>query len=237
MRDPAHADAEPTLAVSASGGRYDCALSAGGALHRDSDERELLPAVARLLARYGVAPAAVRELRIDVGPGSYTGLRVATTFARTIAAFSSVRLQIATSLELLALRAFERGIADRGAPVRPVLNAYRGRYHHALVALDDGVRLRQAPAAVTHDALAAAIAAGETLLVDAACADALAAIAAARRCAVHVLTREDRSALADLLLHASLRPRLADPAQLEPLYLMGSYAEPDGDAAAPDGRS
>jgi tRNA threonylcarbamoyl adenosine modification protein YeaZ len=227
-----NAEADLTLAVSASGGRYDCALrSAGGALHVGADDRELLPTVARLLAGHGAAPAAVRELRIDVGPGSYTGLRVATTFARTLAAFAAVRVRIATSLELLALRAWQSGLADRGALVRPILNAYRGRYHHALVELADGVGLRQAPAAVTHEALAAAIEGGEVLLVDASCGEAFAAVAAARRCAVHAITRDDRTALAELLLHPLLRPRVADPAQLEPLYLMGSYAESDESGA------
>src|SRR5262245_47233419 len=98
-----------TLAVSASGRRYSCALrlESGTVLEDPSDQAELAAVVERLFARAGLAPTALAELRLDLGPGSYTGLRVAVTFARTLQVLGGIRVRTATSLELLALRAWE----------------------------------------------------------------------------------------------------------------------------------
>lgn len=46
--------------------------------------RGLLPAVDRLLARHSLQPSQFRFLGLTIGPGSFTGLRVGITFAKTL---------------------------------------------------------------------------------------------------------------------------------------------------------
>lgn len=53
----------------------------GGRQHN----RLLLPTVGRLLAEQGIAPHQLSGVAVGVGPGSYTGLRVGLTAAKTLA--------------------------------------------------------------------------------------------------------------------------------------------------------
>jgi len=65
--------------------------------------RRLAPLVARALARAGIAPLAVRWVAADLGPGSFTGVRVGLATAEAIALASGVRVRGASSLASLAL--------------------------------------------------------------------------------------------------------------------------------------
>jgi len=214
-----------SLCISASGGGYSCALQLpdGELLSDPGDGQQLAPVVARLFERADSAPTSLRELRLDLGPGSYTGLRVAVTFARTLQAFGEVEVLTATSLELLALRAWDRGLISDQVTVRPILDARRARFHHAAIQLEDRVALMEPPAAVSLEDLSHAINGDDALLVEPSVLEQVEAIAAARGCTVRTLER-DRD-LAGLLLDPRLAPRRAEPADLEPLYLMGTYAD------------
>ncbi len=216
------------LAVSASRAGYACALRkghAGGLLvqHRADD---LAATAAALLAQADLAPRALCELRLDVGPGSYTGLRVAVAFAAALQAFAALAVRTATSLELLALCAW-RELGARAALVRPILDARRGRFNHAPVRIDgESLTLLAPPRAEGRDELGEAIAAGEVLLADAGALDVARALAAQRECTVLELgVALDPCALARALFDARLALRAPAPGTLEPLYLMGSYAE------------
>jgi len=181
-------------------------------------------AASGLFDRAGVPPRSLRELRLDLGPGSYTGLRVAVTFARTLQALGDVTVRTATSLELLALRAFtERGV-DRDATVRPVLDARRSRFHHAAVRIEEHVALTEPPAAVPLEALLDAIGDRDVLLVDAKVRTHLEDAVKARE-GVTLVQDEDQRLAPELLFHPLLAPRITPAEGLEPLYLMGSYAD------------
>jgi tRNA threonylcarbamoyl adenosine modification protein YeaZ len=52
-----------------------------GARHDD----EVMPAIARLCERAGVAPAQLERVAVSAGPGGFTGLRIAVTTAKFIA--------------------------------------------------------------------------------------------------------------------------------------------------------
>jgi tRNA threonylcarbamoyladenosine biosynthesis protein TsaB len=211
------------LAITASCGPCSCAArTAAGEIRRgdDSDAAGLPAAVRALFAAIGCAPADLDELRVDLGPGSYTGLRVALTFARTLHSLTGARMLATTSLQLAALVAWTEDGIERGRTLRPVLDARRGRLHHAPVRFA-GVELAAPPRATTPAELQAAIAAGEVLIAAPELHAQLEPIA--RACGAEL--RASGTYDGRHLFHGALRLRETEPAGLEPLYLMGSYAE------------
>lgn len=77
----------------------------------------LMPAIASAMARAGVAPGAVARVAVSVGPGGFSGLRVATATAKMIALASGARCVAVPSALVVALGWFERGDARRRALV------------------------------------------------------------------------------------------------------------------------
>jgi tRNA threonylcarbamoyladenosine biosynthesis protein TsaB len=218
--------APPVLAVSGSAcagpWAFTAALKVGGAVQVEHPEpgarADLAVLVDRLLRRCGAALREVGELRLDVGPGSYVGLRSAVTFARVLARLRSLRLLTATSLELMAAAALP---LPAGTMLRPVLDARRGRLHSQLLRVGHGhLEGLAGPAALPPDALLAQVRPGERLL----CASALhGALAEAQ--ALGATLAEAPPVDAGLLFAAVLPLQEVQPHQVEPLYLMGSYAE------------
>lgn len=62
---------------------------------------QLVPAIRAALAEAGLAPGQLDGIGIDIGPGSYTGLRVGVSAAKTLAHFAEVPLVGLSSLGLL----------------------------------------------------------------------------------------------------------------------------------------
>lgn len=181
--------------------------------------RQELPAmVASLCAAGGLGAADLRELRLDLGPGSYTGLRVAVTFVRFLQHFGALSVLAVDSLALLAARA--RGHRR----VVPLLDARRERFHVAAYATDRGVPLRELEpaAAVPWPAVLARVGAGDVVVMPPALASLRAAELAARSATVTTAS----VLLAEELFAADLPFVEAKCEELEPRYLMGSYAEP-----------
>lgn len=85
--------AEPiSIAIETSCRRGGLALGAGAqlveAVSFPADQRhatQLLSHLDQVLGRHGLAPADLREAYVSAGPGSFTGLRVGLTCARTLA--------------------------------------------------------------------------------------------------------------------------------------------------------
>ncbi|HET6315770.1 MAG TPA: tRNA (adenosine(37)-N6)-threonylcarbamoyltransferase complex dimerization subunit type 1 TsaB, partial [Chloroflexota bacterium] len=93
---------------------------------REHSTRLLLEADA-CLQRIGHAPAEVTGLVVARGPGSFTGVRVALSVAKGMAAALQVPAWGVSSLDVLAYAAGPSELA-----VRAVLEAGRGRYATAL---------------------------------------------------------------------------------------------------------
>ena len=165
-------------------------------------------------------PAELTSIRLDLGPGSYTGLRVAVTFARTCRQFRGVTVHTCTSLQLIALSALRNDLVTTTNRVRPVLDARRQRYHHALIAMED-LRILEEPSAVELAALHTQMGPGETIVAPEALHPQLAGRASELGARVVEPTTWD----AGLLFDTRLSLAETDSADLEPLYLMGSYAE------------
>ncbi|MBK8100264.1 MAG: tRNA (adenosine(37)-N6)-threonylcarbamoyltransferase complex dimerization subunit type 1 TsaB [Planctomycetes bacterium] len=219
----------PELALSASNATGHCAASAAlrwpdgrveFAATTGTQRGDPVALVARLCRGAGVRPEQIRELRLDLGPGSYVGLRGAVTFARFLQHFGSVPVLATDSLTLIA--SANRPHAQSGRRVVVVLDARRGRMHVAPLQWQSaGWRPEAAPAALAGERLPELLRTGDLLLATPSLHATLAPMAQA----VGVELMAPAPADARELFAIGVPMRTAGAADLEPLYLMGSYAE------------
>src|SRR5829696_7945223 len=116
---------------------------------RPGHQTMLLALVDRVMHEAGASWDDVERLAVGVGPGTFTGLRIGVATARGLAQARGLGLVGVSTLEALA-----RGV-DTTRPVLAVVDARRGEAFAA--AWHERERLL-APAALTPDALAAAVA-------------------------------------------------------------------------------
>jgi tRNA threonylcarbamoyl adenosine modification protein YeaZ len=215
----------PALAVTGSNltgdAPFSCALRLPhgivGAASPAGGRVDLARLVADLCAAHSVRPDELGELLVDVGPGSYTGLRVAITFVRTLQQFAGVRVFALESMALLAARA-----RDAEGPLHVLLDARRERVHAQTYASAGGALVAATPArALPPGEALAGIAARQVVVVPANLPAAMLAAVRARGAEVRVASR----VLAEELFAPGLPLVPATAAALEPRYLMGSYAE------------
>jgi len=79
---------------------------------RDDD---LMPAIDRLLGRFGAKPRSIASVGVSIGPGGYTGLRIAVTVATMIARATGASLHPIPTTSVCAW-----GLLAMGARARPV---------------------------------------------------------------------------------------------------------------------
>lgn len=216
----------PVLAISGSNvtgdAPFSCALAVGDRLVAASSppgqRGDLAGLAADVCARAGVARGDVHTLRIDLGPGSYTGLRVAVTFARSLQRFAGVRVFATDSLSLLAAAS-----QIAGRRIRPLLDARRERVHTAALRHDArGVlAIDEPPRAVPLGEVVASIRAEDVFVVPDTAPPAFGE--ALRHAGAEVVGA--RGVTASDLFATALVLVACDHAALEPRYLMGSYAE------------
>ncbi len=189
----------------------------------DGSRGDLAAMTQGLLAAQGLTAQALRRVAVDRGPGSYIGLRVAVTFARTLCAFSDAELFALDSLALAA------AAGQRILPQRPTgriavaVDGRQGRVQIGIYEARQGEPLRTTahPALLPDDRAAALLQPTDGLFVDPACAARLAPLAAALGAQAHPLPafRADVAFSPMVVWHA------CSPLQLEPLYLTGSYID------------
>ncbi len=216
----------PVLALSGSNLTGDvpfsCALSIDGRIETaraaPGIRGDLAQLVANLCATCSVRPDQVQSLRVDVGPGSYTGLRVALTFVRFLQHFGNATVQGLDSLALLAARAVHTGPSR----VRVLLDARRERVHTQSFDIAPGHIAAVAPAvAVPMANVLNDLRAGDVVIIPAslplALQEPLRTQGAVLRLQTEVVAAE--------MFTPGLPFFLASTAELEPRYLMSSYAE------------
>ncbi|MGK4006678.1 tRNA (adenosine(37)-N6)-threonylcarbamoyltransferase complex dimerization subunit type 1 TsaB [Sorangium sp. So ce1036] len=124
-------------------------------------------AVDEVLAAAGLPAAAIGALGCDIGPGSFTGVRVAVAAAKGVALALDVPVAGVTSLEAMAAAAFAEGAASPGDLLVPVIDAKKGE---VFLAAYDGpaapprLSPQHLPRDAAHDAVAA-VAAGRRVVV------------------------------------------------------------------------
>ena len=101
---------------------------------------ELAPAIQRLMKDEGLGPLNPPDLiAVDLGPGSYTGLRIGLATAKALSFAWGLPLIGVSTTDALSAMAIRRG----HTPVLCALDASRGQVYAALYAAGDGGILRQ----------------------------------------------------------------------------------------------
>ena len=85
-------DRSPSIAMRDQSGQVQVITSG------DRSAGDLTNLIADSFTRWELRPHDLNAIRLDLGPGSYTGLRVAVTFARTNRQFQGVTVHTCTSL-------------------------------------------------------------------------------------------------------------------------------------------
>jgi tRNA threonylcarbamoyladenosine biosynthesis protein TsaB len=89
----------------------------------DNQTVELMPRVTEMLAQQGVEPAALRGVAVAIGPGSFTGLRIALSVAKGLAVGRGIPVLGIPTLDALA-----QALVGQRMPLRAILSIGRGRY-------------------------------------------------------------------------------------------------------------
>lgn len=93
----------------------------------------LMPAIASLLKEVDLTPKQLGRVIVAHGPGSYTGVRIGVSVAKTLAWSLNIPLVGISSLELLALNGrYFNGV------VSPLFDARRGQVYTGLYRFEDG---------------------------------------------------------------------------------------------------
>lgn len=88
--------------------------------------RRLLPLIDTALAEAGVERSQIEALVLGSGPGSFTGLRIGATIAKTLARLLDVKILGVSSLDAIA-----QDLAPGGGIICPVVDAKRGAVYAA----------------------------------------------------------------------------------------------------------
>lgn len=123
--------------------------------------RRLTPIVQQALGTAGISPAGLAWVAADLGPGSFTGVRVGLATARAYAFAGGARVLGASSLAALA-----HGVPARRALVVPLVGAGRRDVYAGFYRADTRgtVRLMAAPRVIAADALLEVVAEAHALL-------------------------------------------------------------------------
>jgi tRNA threonylcarbamoyladenosine biosynthesis protein TsaB len=97
------------LAVETSGRMGSVALAQGPKLLSEKQftgpmrhSAEVFPAIVGLLKQFGKKPNQIEQVHISIGPGSFTGLRIAVTLAKTMALANGVKIVPVDTLDCIA---------------------------------------------------------------------------------------------------------------------------------------
>ncbi len=138
-----------TLAVETSSRIGSIALADGGDLLGETTfsgalrhSAELFPSITELLQRFGYTAGEIGQVAISIGPGSFTGLRIAVTAAKCIHLANKARIVTVDSLDATAAHVTDAGPEsiiqnsekDDGPPRRlaTILDAKRGQFYAAV---------------------------------------------------------------------------------------------------------
>jgi len=138
------------LAVETSGRRGSVALAQGPTLIAEVDfsgpmrhSAELFPSIKKLLDQIGRTPKQIEQVYISIGPGSFTGLRIACTLAKTMHLANQTKIVAVDTLDVIAANVTdfaEETKAEAIENVAAVLDAKRGQFFIAAYTHKNGER-------------------------------------------------------------------------------------------------
>lgn len=131
-----------TSAVTASAalvrdGEVVCECSVTGAL---THSEHLVPMISAVLSFAGRKIGDVSLFAVNVGPGSFTGLRIGVSTVKGLAFAHGIPCAAVSTLEALAMR-----LVPYNAVLCPVMDARRNEFYNALFTVRDGVLERLTP--------------------------------------------------------------------------------------------
>src|SRR5579885_825016 len=89
-------------------------------------------AIDAMLRRCGLRVGDLAAIAVGIGPGSFTGLRIALSYAKGVALATGCALIGVPSLDALALCALELPALAQTATICPILDARKGEMYAAL---------------------------------------------------------------------------------------------------------
>jgi len=95
---------------------------------------ELFPAIRGLLSRFGRKPKDIKHIYVSIGPGSFTGLRIAVALAKIMHLANAAKLVPVDTLDVIAANATEF-IQEKKTNIEKfatVLDAKRGQFYIAV---------------------------------------------------------------------------------------------------------
>ncbi len=104
---------------------------------------EVFPTIDGLLRRHGYTPSNVRQVHISVGPGSFTGLRIAVTVAKTMHLANVAKIIAVDSLDVVAANLRDAPAGPAASPpddcrasipdrIAALFDAKRGQFYAAV---------------------------------------------------------------------------------------------------------
>jgi tRNA threonylcarbamoyladenosine biosynthesis protein TsaB len=91
---------------------------------------EIMPTIQRLLGQLQARPEDVRQVCLSIGPGSFTGLRIAVTMAKALALANKVQIVSVDTLDVIASNV--PPTCDAARIIAPILDAKRDQFFVAV---------------------------------------------------------------------------------------------------------
>lgn len=88
---------------------------------------EIFPAIRGLLDCFSREPKEIEQIYISIGPGSFTGLRIATTFAKTMHLANAAKIVAVDTLDVIAANVIDPAAENTAANSNHEPRLYRGR--------------------------------------------------------------------------------------------------------------
>jgi len=202
---------------------------------------ELPNAVARVLQTAKTSLDALEGIVVDIGPGSFTGLRIGLAFVKAVAFASKKPVVGIPSLDVLAAQASLSG----STAVCPILDAKRQNIYGALYAVADGFPAKRSDYLLGPIEELLKLVDGEAVFLGDGCAmyrDRIVAKVPTARFTAPELWLPNPMTLARLGIRRFAQGQQDDPASLVPLYLYAQTCQvrlsdrPSGAPRAPRAR-
>ncbi|APR75005.1 TsaB protein [Minicystis rosea] len=187
----------------------------------------LFTAIDEALARAGETRASLDALACDVGPGSFTGVRVGVASTKGIALALGLPLVGVTSLEAMAMAAFSEGAADPDDVVVAAIDAKKNEIFLAAHRRSGEIVLAPSTRPLAGEAFVIAEApAGARLVAVGEIAAGLSLPGGVRLARGPALDLPDAAWIGRLALSRLAGGAPGDPELLEPLYVRAPDATP-----------